>query len=410
MKKILFYLTFIILILACSSILNGADWDLWARLIVGKNFFETGYLLNQDIFSYTPTKPLWIDHEWGSGVVFYFLVNKFGDLGVLFLKTLGFFGIIFLMTKIVKIQIKEQNLNIIFYLIVFAAMYTGVGATVRCQLFTFVFFVLYLFLLEKIRRGQNQLLWLFPVIMLLWANLHGGFVAGLGLLIIYGIGEFLNKKQFKKYFLALIPTTLAVFINPYGIKYISYIFEAITMSRKNILEWQSSLTNGEGLIFKVLLIISIACIIINLVKNSFKYSKTDKVKYILLFTTMYLSIAHIKHQALFAISAGCFLYEDFYWLMNIFYKKITKYISEGLIKAFLNIKEVLIYGFIIITGVFIICQNPYQIVLSPKQYPVNSIQFLKENNIKGNLLTVFHWGSYAVWKLYPNCLLAIDGR
>jgi len=39
------------------------------------NFFQTGTVLKKDIFSYLPTKDLWVDHEWGSGVVFTFLQN-----------------------------------------------------------------------------------------------------------------------------------------------------------------------------------------------------------------------------------------------------------------------------------------------------------------------------------------------
>ena len=30
--------------------------------------------------------------------------------------------------------------------------------------------------------------------------------------------------------------------------------------------------------------------------------------------------------------------------------------------------------------------------------------------MSGNLLVLFNWGSYALWKLYPQCRVAVDGR
>jgi hypothetical protein len=41
---------------------------------------------------------------------------------------------------------------------------------------------------------------------------------------------------------------------------------------------------------------------------------------------------------------------------------------------------------------------------------VGSLEFIKQNQISGNLATRFQWGSYAFWKLYPQCKVLIDGR
>jgi hypothetical protein len=74
--------------------------------------------------------------------------------------------------------------------------------------------------------------------MLFWANLHGGFLAGIGLVIFYITGDFLNKKKISNYLLilfAIIPVTL---INPYGLKYWLYLFDAVLMERPGITEWR----------------------------------------------------------------------------------------------------------------------------------------------------------------------------
>ena len=78
--------------------------------------------------------------------------------------------------------------------------------------------------------------------MLVWANMHGGCAAGIGLLVLYITGEFLNKKPVKNYIITLIFTLLALFINPYGIPYLEFLIKALTLKREFITEWQSSLS------------------------------------------------------------------------------------------------------------------------------------------------------------------------
>ena len=50
----------------------------------------------------------------------------------------------------------------------------------RPQLFTFAFFALFVLVLVRFVLRRPSPLWVLPLVMLLWANSHGGFVAGLG--------------------------------------------------------------------------------------------------------------------------------------------------------------------------------------------------------------------------------------
>jgi hypothetical protein len=418
MKKIVFYLSLFILVWVYCVKFNCIDWDMWARLTVGKVFYLTGAVLQQDIFAYTPIKDLWIDHEWGSSLIFYYISHYFGDTGLILLKIFLNFTILFLISRIVKSKNPSVNshTNILFYMIIYLLMFGGIGSTVRCHQFTFLFFTLMIYLLEKVRKGKDRYLYLIPIIMLIWTNLHGGFVSGLGLLAIYGFGEFLNKRPFKKYFITLIPTVLVTLINPYGLNYWYYILEATTMKRPNITEWMStnlfgSILSWKG--FKVVFVISLTSVIFSFIKNRPKYKDLDKVKYLLLGVTLYLALKHIKHQPFFGIVAGSFLYHDFY---NIFFT-IKEYIIcrfgekwEKILKNAALVKNVILYSFIIVGGSLLMFSNPVNIVVPADIYPIGSVEFIRQNNLSGNLVTLFHWGSYATWKLYPNCKVALDGR
>ncbi|MFH0945791.1 MAG: hypothetical protein V2A76_11385, partial [Planctomycetota bacterium] len=64
------------------------DPDLFGRVAVGRLIEARGGVPEQDPFAYTRTKPVWIDHEWLSGVVFY-RVARFGGDSALFLFKLA---------------------------------------------------------------------------------------------------------------------------------------------------------------------------------------------------------------------------------------------------------------------------------------------------------------------------------
>lgn len=417
MKKPFFYISIFIVSCIYAKLSHLIDWDLWARLAVGKIYFQIGQVLKNDIFSYTPTKPIWVDHEWGSGVLFYYIVNYFGDIGLVVFKISTVFLLLLLISRVVKLNNPAPNahLNILFYILTVMGTYYGAIGSVRCQLFTFLFFALWIYVLERVRRGEKRLLWIIPATSVVWVNLHGGIVAGFGLLIIYGIGEYLNGKPFKHYFLTLIPSALVTLINPYGIQYWEFIIHAATMPRVTIAEWFPTgilpFARWKG--FKIFGIVAILSFVAYLIKSKFRYKEIDKVKILLLLITFYLAMAHNKHQTLFVISGACFLYHDFYNIFGLIGKFIAEKISktpDRFLSVFSKVKNIMVFGSIIITGSLIIFSSPMKLTIHQIKYPVGSVEFLKLNNFKGNVATVFHWGSFVAWKLYPDFLIAEDGR
>ena len=86
-KPIIFYIILFLFFLAFSTTVTNYDYDLWARLIAGMGFVQTGHVLKQDFLSYTPTHT-WFDHEWGSGVIFYLTQHFFASAGLLILQAI----------------------------------------------------------------------------------------------------------------------------------------------------------------------------------------------------------------------------------------------------------------------------------------------------------------------------------
>lgn len=394
-------------ILAYSTTANGYDYDFWARLIAGKGFVQTGHVLKQDFLSYTPTHT-WFDHEWGSGVIFYLTQHFFSSAGIILLQSLLVFLIFFVITKIVDLRgVKTTSAyNFVFYFFAFSAMAPILNEPIRCQLFTFLFFTIFLYILELARKGNNRYLWSMPALMILWNNLHAGCVSGIGLIIIYMVGELLNKKPVKHYILPLILTIMVLPINPWGFSYLKFLLSATTMQRPDVLEWWGLFSKYHMFhytnfkFFALILLVAEGAYLIK--QDDFKKFNFDKTKFLVLLVTLLLSMQHVKLIPLAVIAITCFLYDDFYTIFN----GITKNVFNESPKF----KNTLVYGFVFLFAFITIGTNPFGPLLNWDKYPIRAIEFIKINSLKGNLLINFGQGSYASYKLYPNNKIFMDGR
>jgi hypothetical protein len=88
--------------------------------------------------------------------------------------------------------------------------------------------------------------WLLPAMMVLWANLHGGFVLGFLIIGLFGAVALLRQDwaNFKFYSFAGAGCFIAIFINPLGF----HIYDGVTATlghfvQANITEWKSYFQN-----------------------------------------------------------------------------------------------------------------------------------------------------------------------
>ena len=415
--KIIFLISIVIFCIGMTCVKNIPDNDLWARLIAGGYIVENLDILKYDFLSYTPTHA-WYDHEWGASIFFYLALKYFGDSGLIILKGILTALTILICYKTVELRKPQSTVpyNILYFAIMFLVANKALGPTIRCLLFTCLFFALFIYILEKVRITNNYKYLIFlPIIMLFWSNIHGGCISGIGLLAIYCVGEFLNKKPIKNYFITLIACLLSLFINPYGFEYVKFLFYAATMDRNYISEWTSPFHSKylySYMRYKIYLIIMLLTQVIYFIKTKITYSKLDKTKFLIIITMTYLSIMHIRHQSFFIFTVGTLLYDEFYTIFDtiIKYIKDKLKINEEVSKSILLLKEICVYFFIIILAFPPLLNKNKEIIITDTKYPRFAIEFIQINNLKGNLFINFDWGSYAAYKLYPNNLIYMDGR
>ena len=379
------------LFLACMS--KDYDYDLYARLIVGEHFFKTGWITYEDFLSYTPTH-LWYDHEWGSSIVFYAFFKLFGNFGLILVQAITLFLTSFWVIKTQKLQKNAYPISI-FFMASFLALFSHQNPhIVRCHMFSFMFFSMLIYFLEKTRLQDSNILWLFLPIVIIWNNLHGGIVSGLGIIFIYMIGEILSRKPWLKYFLVLLISTPLLAINPYGIDYLQFLISANTKNRYYVTEWWDVFAKRHVIYYYPLFGVSVFTSLVALSKF-FNKPKANITKTLVLLTTTFLGIIHVKLLSLPLIIVASLFYNE---IINLFSKNSIKILNK------------FTYFACFLAILYIPFTNPTLAKTDISKYPTKEVEFIKQNKIKGNILTHFELGSYVSYKLYPQNLIYMDGR
>ncbi len=401
---LLFFLVYSSAIYYFSFIL--ADPDLWGHVLFGKEIITSGSIPVVDPYSYTAYGHGWINHEWVSEVLMWLVFNTFGSPGLLIGKML--IGIIVI--SIISVICFDRKVSYLSYGIVGVAsvFIISPGFMIRPHLMTLLcttlFFMVIYFYIEK----KKKILWLLPLIMIFWVNSHGGFIIGAGILPVIFILEYIDchlkkkdKIHLRGFIIWTIITEAAVLVNPYGYNLVIFIYETITLPR-SISEWEPvTLFDFSYLRLKIFSL----CVILAF------FFKPHKNRYwemgIILFSLIFAFI-HQRHTPIFAIFAAPFLIEKSSMIERTF--NISQKGPSVFSRATLSLSLVFIIGFQLAVTVDKHIKAKFNIIVNPEAYPVFALQFLKDNNIKGNLLVPFDWGEYAIWKLFPDNRVSIDGR
>ncbi len=393
-----------------------ADPDLWGFLAFGRLFWNSPSFPYEDVFSFTPTLKPWVYHEWLSGVIFYPIYQAFGAAGLQTLKyAVGLTTIWFLYRTAVLRGAHPLAVGFIFLLVL--PGFKGYYLPLRPQVFTFLFFAIFLYVLESTRLKQRYiyLLWL-PPLMLPWANLHGGFVAGLGLILLYGVGELLCRRPWWPYFMSFGVAILITIINPYGLAYWRYMHYAIKMPRPMVIEWiplwEYFYHIGKWFpIYICLLAIIISVLII--------FSRwRELTTALILLTTLFLGVQHIRHLMFFFMAVICYI--------PICLRRYEEDLKERLAKlpaawrdGFLGAGAGLALGLAVALGIAFLARGPFDLYLpSPLSkgeqplmyYPLGAAAYLELNGLRGRLAVHFGWGEYILWRFYPHLKVSMDGR
>jgi hypothetical protein len=224
--------------------------DFWWHLKVGEVIFTTRQIPQMDLFSFTQAGQPFFYQNW-LGELLYYLTYLAGGLQLLILFNTALLLCSFLPILHLCLQANVQRrVGALCSLV--AALVLGMYSNVRPQVYSFALFAAFYWILWQWRDGRRDLTWALPPLMVLWANLHGAFVLGVGLIAIFLAAETVRRVWYgahadvmtspalAKLALILVLTVLAMLANPHGYHVLAYVrqLEVDPSSQRLVTEWQ----------------------------------------------------------------------------------------------------------------------------------------------------------------------------
>src|SRR5438093_1230994 len=161
-----------------------ADADLWGHLRFGLDLWETGQVVRDDPYSYLTRGSPWINHEWLAEGIFAATYAVGGPPGLIALKAVLGLAVLALAFR----HLCRRGVDVLGAGLLVSALALPMRPgllTVRPHIFTYLAFLLLLLWIERAERGPSRWRWGLVPLFAVWANLHGGILAGLAFVLAW---------------------------------------------------------------------------------------------------------------------------------------------------------------------------------------------------------------------------------
>jgi hypothetical protein len=382
--------------------------DMWWHLSTGQYILHTHSIPHSDPFSSTFAGKPWTTHEWLSDVFFYSIYSIAGSPGLLCfcgaILALAFWFAHRSLPGLLLSRILALGLGI------WAAL---PSFSVRPLVFTLLLAALYLFFLRRfIVHGRYRDLFALPVLSVLWVNLHGAYILGPALIVLFLVGVIADwlwrlhdaaeaKRRLLGLAVALLACMVLVPLNANGFAMYAYPFETLRSSamQSGIMEWRSpDFHMAMFYPFAALLFLTVA---------AFALARSrPRPSEVLLFGFFGLAALHsMRNLPIFVLVA-------FPLLATYATIPVRRFWTFPVLPLLL--RRILAIGALILAAVISsdVAANHLSNELSLEQslFPFKAAAFLAEKHLPAPLFNSYDFGGYLIWKLYPRYTVYIDGR
>ena len=237
------------------------DPDYFWHLETGEWILTRG-LPATDPFSFSYGGP-WVLHEWLSQVAIAWLDGLIGPTG-----SLAVFAVIVALAFVpmaAGLRARGVPTHAVIAAVAICAAVAIPYATVRPQLLSWLAMGVLLGLLLITRPNRSRVLIAIPLLFVVWANLHGVYVLGLGVLALYTLATLLGRTPMREARSAVAATFavafLAAALTPAGLEGLTYplrYVDAGDWGLTHIPEWQSPNFHDLVQVPLLVLLVSIA--------------------------------------------------------------------------------------------------------------------------------------------------------
>jgi hypothetical protein len=430
-------LIFIVLLIAlsCGALSTRllGDAGIGWHIRNGQQILQTHTITRTDAFSSTMSGQAWYAWEWlyDGGIA---LIHGWLGLDGVVLFT----ALIIATTFALVFRLAMQRGGVVPPTIILLVLAMGAAAIhylARPHVLSWLFAVIWFQRLEEgeaARGGDRKIFWM-PLTMLLWVNLHGGFLTGFVLLGLYIAGAFIeclitaneNQKWLRQLAVVTGFSLLASLVNPFGYKLYMHVYQYLSnrFLMNHIDEFRSPDFHGVAeQCFAVLVLIAVVSLVLSREKP-----RPSQVLVILfaIWSGMYASrnlpvssillvlvVAPILARDVAAMAANQSLAP---WLRS-FTRQCQSFTSrmgnmESKLRGHLWPAATLILG-------LLVCMNGGRLGATQlmnahfdgKRFPVGAAEVVAQRGLSGPVFCPDIWGGYLIYRLYPATKVMVDDR
>lgn len=395
------------------------DFDTFWQLQSGRHMLQTRSFIHRDIFSLAASAPRF-EHCWLHDILLYlaYLAGGYHGLGVVKGLALGGTALTLLAAARTRGSSRPAML-----LALTAFWLSRGGWLARPQLWTFLFFALFVLILERHRRrGGREVLLLFPL-MILWINLHAGAVLAIPILIAYLVGEGgalalrkspVTPESYRRLWLAFGLTLSAFLFTPYTVELLDTLLSAYKLGAGGLdaagrpttaitqlfnMDWRPTSFASDPWFFYGLAVAGALM--------SLGWRRLNLTDLCLLGGLALMGLKLSRHTSFFFFAMVAILpaYADA--AATLCFGRFgprVKFWSRGM-------------ATLAAAGIFVWFAKPaydtyglFRTGLRTWHYPVAAAEFVREQRLPANLYNTYDWGGYLMWTLYPDYRVFWDGR
>lgn len=374
------------------------------------SFYGEGVITDREKFT--------LGQYWLAQIIFFKLYSLTGPAGMIFLRALVFSVFVFLIWFVLRKR------GLFFSIIIAVAVTVLLQAFKldRPQFFSFLFTLILILLFEKFRKKPDSIIPLFfiPPLMLLWANMHAGFVYGIVIMIIYSVAEtlklfvkhqrlcvFIGPKPVLALLIFVFISILFSYLNPILNEQIITTIESHTDARwlyKEVREYMPPIKEMSvyfgSRISAIIFFFIFGLVSSTFMLNAVRTKSIDVTALVLIIFSSISAFTAIRYIPFFLAVALPVTANYKFFENSLFLKKLKN-------SASVSILAIVFFAFAIMYGL-----RDYKSIFSidSSKYPVKVTNFLLSNKIDANIFNHFNKGSYLLWQLYPHYRVFNDTR
>lgn len=418
------------LLLAAHLVLLGffpiSSEDTWWHLKQGELYVTTRSLPAQDPFAFTTMGRQWIHYSWIADIFFYLIFRAAGLQSLVLFRLLLLFLIALILYRLLRGCGLHPLASVL--LVFLASLALRFRLLVRPEILSFLLLLATMAILLRLRAARPHLAYVLLPVQIIWTNVHGSFVFGIGLpglvflanLLPAGRAEpgwghlRLDRVHVRHLAAATALLPLSSLLNPQGVSMLLFPFLQNRMIRLTMFsEWQGvwRLPGIDPAWWEVVIVLSVvvlafivtACLLlawegcfdpvgwgIVLSMGAYAVFRSRAVPYFILAVLPLLALALVRAAEHLPVRG-------------------SPWLPQGLERAG-------VLACLVVLGASIWDQTPptsrfpVGFGLRPDFFPKGAATFLERHHLDGRIFNSYVFGGYLIWRRWPANQVLIDGR